>query len=148
MNWRKNSFQIQKWHKRYPASVLKNDPSNTDHCCGGQWQDSRRSVEDDDNPVPTHGLGSLEVTYKFIGIVTNPSLIICRKGRNQLVENKKEKETIQRNNHQKKLSRKGSLDERIKRKGNVYTNLSSYPSNNNLNKSLSNSLTGEVISTF
>ena len=73
---------------------------------------------------------------------------MCRKGRNQLVENKKEKDTIQRNNHQKKLSRKGSLDERIKRKGNVYTNLSSYPSNNNLNKSLSNSLTGEVISTF
>ena len=73
---------------------------------------------------------------------------MCRKGRNQLVENKKEKETIQRNNHQKKLSRKGSLDERIKRKGNVYTNLSSYPSNNNLNKSLSNSLTGELISTF
>ena len=57
------------------------------------------------------------------GIELHPNYLYSndRKGRNHVVENKKE------TSHRKKLSRKNSLDERLKR---------------NLNKPLSSSLTG------
>ena len=67
--------------------------------------------------------------------------VFHRRGRNPGNDNKKE--TVNKSYHQKKLSRKGSLEERAKRRGTVNSNQSSNINNNNLNKSLSNSLTGD-----